>query len=135
MKIIVVDDNKTFRDAIKDYLENYLGHNVIWEGSSGEEFLDEAPAHMADIILMDIEMHRVNGIDATHAINIRVPWAKIIAVTMNIEKIFLLQLIENGFKGCVSKSEIAEKLEIALNRVNSGQLFFPNYIKISDKLI
>lgn len=132
MKIIIVDDSIVFRKALKDYLENQQRHSVIWEASSGEEFLAEAPVHLADLTLMDIEMHRINGIDAAHNINIRFPWAKIIAVTINIKQMFLKQLIENGFKGCISKDEIVEKLEMAMNEVHSGKLFFPEYIKIDD---
>lgn len=132
MKIIIVDDNIIFRSALKHYLENFLGHAVIYEASSGEEFLNKAPVHLADIILMDIAMHRVNGIEATHRINIDFHWAKIIAVTLHIEKMFLKQLIENGFKGCISKNEVVEKLEIAMNNVYSGKLFFPDHIKLND---
>ena len=130
MKIIIVDDNRAFRNTLKDFLENRLGHTVIWESSIGEEFLAKAPMHRADIVLMDIVMHPIDGIEATHRLNICIPWAKIIAVTMHIEKVILLELVSNGFKGCVSKTEIFDKLEMAMNKVYSGELFFPEDIKI-----
>jgi DNA-binding NarL/FixJ family response regulator len=130
MKIIIVDDNVAFRDSLKDFLENKLGHIVIGEASSGEEFLVTAPAYEADIILMDIEMYGINGIEATRRISISVPSVKVIAVTMHVEKVFLLQLISSGFRGCVFKTEIFDKLEYAMNLVMSGDLFFPPDIKI-----
>jgi DNA-binding NarL/FixJ family response regulator len=130
MKIFIVDDNLEFRNTLKDFLENKLGHSVIGLASSGEEFLQTASSYDPDIILMDIEMYGINGIEATHRMNISRPSSKVIAVTMHIEKVFLQQLIENGFKACVYKTDIFEKLEIAINRVNSGQLFFPYDLKL-----
>lgn len=64
MKIIVVDDNKTFRDGITYYLENVLKHEVISTAENGTDFLHLNNAHEADIILMDVEMPGVNGIEA-----------------------------------------------------------------------
>jgi DNA-binding NarL/FixJ family response regulator len=130
MKIIIVDDNVAFRSTLKDYLENKLGHIVIGEASSAEEFLVTASAYEADIILMDIEMYGINGIEATHQLNISNPSTKVIAVTMHTEKVFLLQLILNGFRGCVYKTELYDMLESALNKVFEGKLSFPKNIKV-----
>jgi len=53
MKIFLVDDNPAFRNTLKDFIENKLGHTVIGQASSGEEFLFMAPSNYADIVLMD----------------------------------------------------------------------------------
>lgn len=130
MKIFLVDDNPAFRNTLKDFVENKLGHTIIGQASSGEEFLEAAASKYADIVLMDIEMNGINGIQAAHKMNILLPSVKIIAVTMHIEKVFLLQLILNGFSGCVYKTELFDTLEKAISAVYSGKLFFPKDLKI-----
>ena len=130
MKILIVDDNIGFRNSLKDFLENKLGHKVVGEASSGEEFLVTASAFYADIILLDLEMYGISGIEACHRMNILLPSAKIIAITMHIEKVFLLQLVSSGFRGCVYKSEIFDKLERAMKMVHEGELYFSNDIQI-----
>ncbi len=128
MKLIIVDDNSEFRDNLKFFLEQRLNHVVIAEASSGEEFLsfNEALIRDADIILMDIMMNQISGIEATR----RITWLhfnlKIIAVTMHIEKVFLDQIIEAGFKGFVLKTNIYNTLEKTLNDVYYGKLHIDN---------
>lgn len=124
MKLIIVDDNSDFRDNLRFFLEQKLNHIVIAEASSGEEFLalNEKIIRDADVILMDIIMNRLSGIETTR----RITWVhfnlKIIAVTMHIEKIFLDQIIEAGFKGFVLKTNIFNTLEKTLNEVYNGKL-------------
>lgn len=124
MKLIIVDDNSEFRSNLKVFLELKLNHQVIAEASSGEEFLafDETTIREADIILMDIMMNQISGIEATK----RITWLhfnlKIIAVTMHIEKVFLDQIIEAGFKGFVLKTNIFNTLEKTLDDVYYGRL-------------
>ena len=131
MKIIIVDDNEEFRSTLRFFIEQKLNHTVIAEFSDGEDFLKVDPKKLreADIILMDIIMNNISGIDATKMITWKNYNLKIIAVTMHIEKVFLEQIIEAGFKGCVFKSNIFNTLERALQEVNSGKLF------INEKLL
>lgn len=124
MKLIIVDDNSEFRDNLRFFLEHKLNHIVIAEAASGEEFLgfNETIIREADIILMDIMMKKLSGVETTK----RITWVhfnlKIIAVTMHIEKVFLDQIIEAGFKGFVLKTNIFNTLEKTLNDVLYGKL-------------
>ncbi len=124
MKLIIVDDNSEFRDNLRFFVEQKLNHIVIAEAASGEEFLalSETIIREADIILMDIMMNKLSGIETTK----RITWIhfnlKIIAVTMHIERIFLDQIIEAGFKGFVLKTNIFNTLEKTLNDVSYGKL-------------
>lgn len=133
MKIIIVDDSKQFRDSLKDFLVNKLNHEVIAEASSGEKFFALNEIKLADVILMDIMMKDVDGITATQAALQIYPALKIIAVTMYIEQMYLVQLIETGFKGCVNKTDIWLNLNVALETVNTGSIYFPEDIKIFKK--
>ena len=131
MKLIIVDDSKVFRETVRDYLENELKHQVLAEAESGEQFLELPNIMEADVILMDIEMGEIDGIHATKKLLYRLPYAKIIAVTMLLEKVFLEQLLGAGFKGCVFKNDVFIELEKALKEVVSGNLFFSTNIKIA----
>jgi DNA-binding NarL/FixJ family response regulator len=134
MEILIVDDSKQFRESLKDFLENKLNHHVIAKAKSGEEFLTmKEEMQMADVILMDIVMNKLDGVKATSKALDMYPTIKIIAVTMHIEKLFLVQLIETGFKGCVNKIDIWANLNEALNTVYSGSIYFPDDIKIIKK--
>ncbi|MCK9208283.1 MAG: response regulator transcription factor [Salinivirgaceae bacterium] len=128
--IILVDDNVQFRANLKNYIEKELNCQVITEASDGVEFLKLQNKNEADIILMDIAMQEMDGFEATK----RALWQnfhlKIIAITMHTEKMFLAQLLETGFKGCVFKSDVFKQLPIALKTVLEGKLFFPEGISI-----
>ncbi len=132
MNLIIVDDNEMFREFLRDFLTNKLQHLVIAEATSGEEFLKLENIHDADIILMDIDMQLVNGLVATKKILYLHSKLKVIAITLLIEEIFLEQLLEIGFKGCVFKTDIFEKLQTALYEVNHDRLFYPENIKIDN---
>jgi DNA-binding NarL/FixJ family response regulator len=130
LNFIIVDDNDIFRSGIKFYLEKMLSHNVIQEFGNGEDFLKSTNYNKADIILMDIEMPKINGIQAAKNILWEFPELKIIAITNYQEKAYLNTLIKAGFKGCVFKNNIYDDLEIAIKSVMRNQMFFPENIKI-----
>jgi DNA-binding NarL/FixJ family response regulator len=133
VSVIIVDDNIQFRKNLKKYIESELNCEVIGEASDGEEFLELTNMHSADIILMDIAMERMDGFRATKLAIWKNSQLKIIAVTMHHEKVFLLKLIETGFKGCVFKTEIFKQLPKAIKEVLKGKLFVPDNIPIDEK--
>ncbi|NOQ23851.1 MAG: response regulator [Bacteroidales bacterium] len=135
MKIIVVDDNKTFREGIKFYLKNMLLHNVIATAADGLEFLQLKNLNEADIILMDIEMPNMNGVETVKKALWRNSNLKFIAVTDYTDKAYLLELIGAGFKSCVFKSNIYEGLKEAITSVMNNELFFPEDMNLKhDKI-
>ena len=127
----MVDDNVQFRTNLKKYIESDLGCSVIAEASNGREFLELLNTEVPDIILMDIAMDEMDGIEATK----RALWInhnlKIVAITMHTEKVYLLQLIETGFKGCVFKPDIFYHLPTALKIVMKGELYIPEKIPLN----
>lgn len=130
INIIIVDDNKKYREDLKNYIENKLNFNVIAEASDGIEFLELPDLHLADIILMDIAMDIMDGFETTKRAVWNDPKVRIVALTMHIEKVFLLKLVESGFKGCVFKTNTYTELEKAIYTVMSGKLFFPKNLDI-----
>ena len=130
IKLIVVDDNKTFRDAVKLFLTNEYNVNIIGEASNGIEFLNLMEIIQSDIVLMDIEMPDLNGIAATKKWCLRNPYTKVIAVTMYSDQAYLLSLIEAGFKGCVFKNSFFNEIGKAIDTVHSGGLYFNNNMPV-----
>ncbi len=132
MKFIVVDDSKTFREGIKFYLENMLGHEVIKMVGDGLEFLELKNKCDADIIIMDIEMPHLNGIETVKKSMWDNQYLKFIAVTNYTDKAYLNELIEAGFKSCVFKANIHDELQDAINSVKNNKLFFPKGINLQN---
>lgn len=129
MEIYLVDDNAVFRDNLKLYLEGHLNHIVVGESDDGKSFLENSSIK-ADIVLMDINMPEINGIDATKTMTWQNRNLKIIAVSQYKENVDLQQLIGVGFKGFVSKTNLFNELDKAIKTVFKGGYFFPNEIKI-----
>lgn len=131
MKLILVDDNVAFRQGLREYLENELGHEVIAEVGSGEEFLAlKNKIWEADIVLMDIVMEGLNGIQTTKAVLEDIYRLKVVAITLNIEDSYLVEFVEAGFKGFINKNEIFKTLEPTLHNVMCGRYIFPPELKI-----
>ena len=130
-KVIIVDDNATFREGMVFFLENVLNFEVIDVASDGEEFLKNQRTKNADIILMDIEMPKLNGIETIKQYMWNVKECKAIAVTNYEEKAYLTELIGAGFKGCVFKKNIYDELENAIKTVLNNRIYYPKNIRIS----
>ena len=124
INIIVVDDNHEFRESIKDLLIRRFKCNVISEATNGNEFLNLSLHHKADVILMDLYMPFMNGIEATKRILYYFGNAKIIALTNLHDEDILQTLIEAGFKGYIFKNSIFEEIEDAIEAILSGNLWF-----------
>jgi two-component system, NarL family, response regulator LiaR len=132
MKIILVDDNKTFSEGLKFYLEAALGFEVIACYNNGEEFINGNEYPKCDLIFMDIEMPVIDGIKATKLALWRARNLKIIAITGFKEKAYLSELIGAGCKGCVFKDNVYEELETAIQQVMAGKLYYPGDLKLQN---
>jgi len=132
LKVILVDDNESFRKALKNVLEKRYHIQIIGEASCGREFKKLTNLHLAHIILMDVMMPDIDGITLTKSALWGDSHLKFIAITMHFDKVYLTSLIEAGFKGCVFKSNIFREIPNAIQTVMSGKLYFPASILTSD---
>jgi len=123
-KIILVEENQLFLESMKDLVENRFGYCVVAEAKSGKEFINLPSTLKPDIILMDLWLPVIDGFTATKLHLQHYPDSKIIAVTNHFEKVYLMKLVETGFKGCIFKNRIFEDLQAAVNRVSSGSYWF-----------
>lgn len=133
LKIILVDDNQPFRDALKNILIQKYNSQIIAEASNGKEFKELTNLHHADIILIDVMMPDIDGITLTKKALWENKNLKFIAITMHYDKVYLTSLIEAGFKGCIFKNNIFLELQQAMETVMIGSMYFPNNIAIDNK--
>lgn len=124
--IIIADDHDLFRDAIKSMLESEGIANIIAEASNGVELLELLKQNKPDIILMDIEMPLLNGIEATKIIHQEDPCIKILALTMFSDQQYYYEMIEAGVSGFALKTSNKIELIEAIQKINAGQSYFSN---------
>ena len=125
-KIIIVDDHSLFREGMKLLIEMEGIGEVIAEAENGHVFLDLLNAHYPDLVLMDIEMPVMGGVEATQMAKTTKPDLKILALTMLGGKDNYLAMIKAGVMGFVAKTSGKRELEKAINMVIGGECYFSN---------
>lgn len=124
LDLYIVDDHKMFREGMKLLLSMQGFVNKVHEASSGEEFLCNLSIVESDVVLMDIEMSGMNGIEAVAQAVQKNPDIKIIALTMYGDDQYFNKMLDAGAKGFVLKSAGIEQLSEAIQCVANGDYFF-----------
>lgn len=124
IRVIIVDDHEIFRSGLKMVI-NKLGYaKVVAEAGDGLEFLSVLEQEDTDLVLMDIEMPLMNGVEATKKAIEKYPGLKVIALTMFKEDAYISQMIEAGVKGFLIKNIRKEVLDRALQAVFNGKTYY-----------
>jgi DNA-binding NarL/FixJ family response regulator len=126
IKILIVDDHDMFRDGVKLLLSSGELAEVIAEARDGKEFLEVIDKVTPDIVLMDIAMPVMDGIEASRIAHEKYPNLKILALTMFGDEKYYYQMIQSGIKGFVLKSSGISELTKAITEVADGNNFFSN---------
>jgi len=124
IKILIADDHEVVRDGLKNILLSMGGVVISGEASNGEEAVKFYSSLKPDLVIMDISMPIMNGIDATRIIKENDPNARILVLTMHDNQEYLNQIIRSGAKGFVLKNTDKEELLDAVKAVASGENFF-----------
>jgi len=128
IRIAVVDDHDLFREGLKLVLNQIDGFQVVFDSSDGFQFLKMLETDDPDIVLMDIEMPRINGIETTNQALRAKPDLKIIALTMFSDTGHYSQMINAGVKGFIIKKANKFELEQAIQVVYQGGNYFSQEI-------
>lgn len=134
--LIIADDHDMFKDALQSMLEMEDLATVLGTASDGMELIEQLNKQIPDIILMDIDMPKLNGIEATKKIKKMHPSIKIIVLSMFGEEKYYREMIEAGASGFVLKSSGKSELQKAIESVHKGDSFFSNelLLKIINKI-
>ncbi len=125
IELLIVDDHALFRDGLKAILSNEEDIIVKYEASNAQEGLAVISDNNPDIVLMDISMPEINGIECTRMMLAKKPNLKIIALTMHDEGKVIKEIIEAEARGYVIKDAGKAILKEAILSVSQGQNYFP----------
>ncbi len=132
IKVMLVDDHELVRTGFRRLLEGVPDIQVVGEAETGEEALEQIPSLEPNLVLMDINMPGIGGIEATRKIRHRHPDIQIIIVTIHGDDPFPTQLHEAGAKGYLTKGCAAGELFEAIRTVADGNPFVSR--EVSQKL-
>ena len=121
MKLLLVDDHQMVRLGLKSYFELQDDVEVVGEATNGAEGISMALELRPDVIVMDIVMPEVNGIDATLAILKEWPEAKILIVTSYLDNEKIMPVLNAGVRGYMLKTSSADELLHAVRKVVAGE--------------
>jgi len=131
--IIIVDDHKIFREGIKLLLSQFEYVGGTFCAPNGKEYLRLIEKVSPDIVLMDINMPKMNGIEATKRSKEINPNIKIVALSMHDNVEYYTEMTESGIDGFITKDTDSSELNTALNKIISGGHYFSQ--KILQKVI
>jgi|AACY02.3.fsa_nt_gi Response regulator containing a CheY-like receiver domain and an HTH DNA-binding domain len=125
IKVVLADDHKMIRESIGALLSSQPDIEVVANAGDGAEAIILAQAWKPDIVLMDISMPIVDGIEATTHIVKQLPRTRVIALSAQGERSFVSQMVEAGVQGYVLKDESVATLAAAVRAVAGGQTWLP----------
>ncbi len=128
IKLALVDDHTLFRQGIKLLLEDMDSVELIIEGSNGRELLDAMEDQVPDIILLDLEMPVLNGIETSKIIKEKYEDTGIIILTMYDDEQMIAHLMEIGANGYLLKDTTEEELHKAIHSVHDNQFYFNDFV-------
>ena len=124
VKIILVDDNSVFRNALKIFIMKKEHLEVVAEASNGKEFLELIKTRNPDVVLMDVRMPVMDGIDTTKKALQYDANLKIIGLSAFGDLEILVAMAEAGTYGFLPKETVCDNLDLAIKNVLSGKHFF-----------
>lgn len=119
-RIILIDDHVLFREGVKRILDFEETFNVVAEGSDGEEALNLVEKHEPDVVLMDINMPNVSGIQATKKIFTKYPDVKVIILSIHDDENYVTHALKSGANGYLLKEMDSKTLIEAIKIVTEG---------------
>ena len=122
-RIVLVDDHQIVRVGLKSLLERETGFQVVGEAGDGREALTVVKELAPDVVIMDIAMPGLNGIDATIRVRADHPQVKIIILSMHLERAYIVETLKAGASGYLLKERAVDELVHAIRAVTAGRKY------------
>jgi two-component system vancomycin resistance associated response regulator VraR len=124
MRVLFVDDHEMVRIGISSFLSTQEDIDIVGEAGDGQEGIEQAEALQPDVILMDMVMNKMNGIEATSIIKSRMPHIKVIMLTSFIDDKEVYAAIDAGVDSYILKTSSADAIADAVRKTYNGESVF-----------
>jgi len=128
IRILLVDDHVLVRAGIRGLIEDIPGTQIVAEAANGREAIAAAKQHKPDLVIMDISMKELNGIEATQAIIHEVPATKVLMLSMHSAEEFVRRSIKAGASGYVAKDSLPLELRMAIEALMRGEIYLSSRV-------
>jgi two-component system, NarL family, response regulator LiaR len=125
IRLLIADDHRLVREGIKAFIAPTPGFEIVGEASNGLEAVDLAKRLHPDVILLDLVMPELDGIDATREIKNHDPNVKILIISSFVEETKVIASVKAGASGYLMKDSSPEEIETAIRNVYQGESAFP----------
>lgn len=123
IRVLLTDDHQIVRDGLKSMLAREMDIEVVGEAENGREAIDETRALRPDVVVMDIGMKELNGIDATKRLVEEFPDIRVIGLSMHSDGRYVSEMLRSGARGYLLKDSAIDELTEAIRVVASGGTF------------
>jgi DNA-binding NarL/FixJ family response regulator len=127
-RIVLVDDHPIVRDGIKALLVGHEDYFLAGEAADGKELLDKLPDLNPDLVILDISLPRMSGIEITKILSEQYPEIKVLILSMHTGEDFIFNAIKAGAKGYLPKNTTRKELIDAINSLVAGDIYFNDAI-------
>jgi len=123
IKVLIADDHELIRHGVRSILQSERDAQVVGEAVTGLQAVEQTQKLKPDVVIMDLAMPELDGIEATRQIRATNPRTQVIVLTMHDSEIMVRRVLNAGASGYVLKSELANKLKTALRVVHRGRRY------------
>lgn len=123
IRLLLVDDHPLVREGLKRILTSMMGVMVVGEAATGEDAITKVRDLEPDIVMMDLSLPKMSGIEATRVITTEFPTTRVLALTMHMEEIYVRGALEAGASGYLVKDARPNELVAAIEAVQRGERY------------
>ena len=123
IRILLADDHAVVRQGFKMILDAQPDMEIVGEAANGREAVDLAEQLRPDVVVMDVAMPELNGIEATRRLASSVPHARVVALSMHKDSVYVREILRAGARGYLLKDSGAADLVAAIHAVASGESY------------
>jgi two-component system response regulator NreC len=123
IRLMLVDDHEVVRTGLRTFLETQAGVEVVGEANNGQSALELAEEKKPDVVVMDISMPDMDGLETTRRLLVATPDCKVLALTVHADKQYFFEMLAAGAVGYVTKQAAADDLVSAIRSVAEGNVY------------
>ena len=124
IRVVVADDHTIIRSGLRMLLEREAGFEVVGEASDGRQAVELAESLKPDVIMLDIGMPNLNGIEATRQIVQKLPRTRVVVLSMHSDESYVLKALKSGARGYLLKDSAESDILNAIRAVSEGKAYF-----------